>query len=76
MRDVLLGGEAAGGEGVLVDAVEHAVVHGLEVAEAEAEQDAALDPGVDAPGGWGGGVRLGGADGAGLEGIAEGDECG
>ena len=49
--DVLLGGEAAGGVGVLVEAVEDAVFDGLEVAETEAEEDAALDPGVYAPAG-------------------------
>ena len=73
--DVLLGGEAAGGVGVLVDEGDGrgrvAAVHGFEGAETEAEEDAALDPGVDAPAGGGGGVGLGGAEGAGFEGVAE-----
>ena len=77
--DALLGGEAAGGVGGLVDEGEGRVVVGVlahlgEGAEAEAEEDAALDPGVDAVAGGGGGVGLGGAEGAGLEGVAEGVE--
>jgi len=37
----------------------------------KAEEDASLDPGVDAVGGGAGGVGLGGADGAVFEAVAE-----
>ena len=43
-------------------------------AEAKAEQNALLDPGVDAPAGGRGGVGLGGAHFAALEGGAQGEE--
>ena len=45
--------------------------HFGEDADAEAEEDASLDPGVDAVGGGMRGVRLGGTEGAGFEGVAE-----
>jgi hypothetical protein len=46
-------------------------VHLGEYADAEAEEDAALDPGIDAVAGVVRGVGLGGADGATFEGVAE-----
>lgn len=67
----LLGrGELARGVGVLVDEGE-VVAGGGELAEAETEENAALDPGVDAPAVGVGDVRLGGADGSVFEGIAK-----
>ena len=42
-----------------------------ELADAEAEEDAFLDPGVDAPAGGSGGIGRGGAEFAALEGVAE-----
>ena len=48
-----------------------AAVHRLECAQTEAEQDAALHPGVDAPAGGLRGVGFGGADRAGLQRMAQ-----
>ena len=48
----------------------------FQVAQTEAEEDAALDPSVVAPAEGRGGVGRGGAEGAGFEGVPEGVEGG
>ena len=50
-------------------------VHLFERAETETEQDAALDPGIDAPAGWSRRVRLRRAQRAGFERGAQLEEC-
>ena len=69
--DVLVGGKAAGGVGVLVDAVEDATLDGFKTADAEAEQDAALYPGVDPPAERRGGIGLRRANPAAVELVAQ-----
>ena len=67
----LVGGvEMASGVGVLVDEGK-VVAGGDHFAETESKQDAAFDPGVNAPAVGMGGIRLSGADGAVFEGVAE-----
>jgi hypothetical protein len=82
--DVVGGGEVADGVGGLVDegediagtACRAAAAHLFESAKTEAEEDAALYPGVDAVAGGVRGIGLGGAEGAGFEGVAELEEGG
>jgi len=75
--DVVFGQEAADRVGILVDEGEGGLAEGMdaghlgECADAEAEEDASLDPGVDAVGGGVRGVGLCGAEGAVFEAVAE-----
>ncbi len=71
----VVGGEAAHGVGAFVDEGKSAGGNVFKHAEAEAEQDALLDPDIDFPACGGSGVRRSGTDFAALEGAAKLTEC-